>query len=164
MAFGIKPIKPKKMKIDQIRTEIRKDITAFRRRVIFDDFRGTVKTWKHDTPNFKSEVVERNDFIIKAFLVRDGSLGSNKWFWLNNGTKTRWALMSGDWQSKTKPGTLKAGGGRGRVIVVGKRHLRRPRTGIEDRHWTELIFETRNPEFVAIVNEANRRGVNKIYD
>lgn len=159
----VKPIIPGKMKIDELRAGFKKDITAFRRRVVTGDFRGTVRPWKHETPNFKSDVNEGKDFVIRAYLVKDGSLGSNKWLWLNAGTKERWALMSGDWQSKTTPGTLNVRGGRGRVLVAGRRRMRRPRPGIKARNWTELIFQLRNPEFVDIMDAINKSGLDKLY-
>lgn len=163
MVYQVKAIKAKKMNIDQIRSAIKADIKEFRRAVIFDDFRGTVKTWKNEKPNFKSQIKENKDFIITAYLVEDGSKGSKKWIFLNGGTSVRWAVMSPDWKSKTTPGTLKSGRGRGRVLAVGKKRLRRPRPGIEARNWTKIIFDTRSPEFAEIMDFANKKGVGKLY-
>jgi len=60
------------------------------------------------------------------------SVSTKKFNWLDNGTSKRMMRMSEDWKSKTSPGYLGRGAGRGRPIGFSKR----PLPGIRKRLWT----------------------------
>lgn len=168
MAPKVKPIIAKKMRLKQVKPTIIKAFKEFRREVIFTDFRGTVSAWKKEKPKFKSRVGEnKGNLVVQAGLAEESSKGAKKWIFLNVGTSLRWAVMSPNWKSKTKPRQLKSGGGRGKAIIVGKRAMQRrnikPRPGIDAREWTPEIFETRSPEFVKVAEKANKIAMDNIY-
>lgn len=77
--------------------------------------------------------------------------------YLDEGTKVRYATMSRDFRAKTKPNSLNASRGRGKLLFVNKR---RPRPGIKARNFTKLVHDKWQPEFrkamQAALNEAGQ--------
>lgn len=57
--------------------------------------------------------------------------------WINKGTRIRYALMSKDWKSKTKPNVIGSYRGHGRVLVISRK---RPRPGIVARNFSDIIL------------------------
>jgi len=151
--FVVKGIKPQRLKVDAYRQAILNALRAEgadQRRVL----RQTTKTWKGEKPKFETLVgLERGPSGSASVLT--GPTGSdeavNKWRWLDEGTKIRWALMSTDWRSKTKPGRFKSGRGRGRVVIAGRRAMTqrgiRPRPGIQARNWSQTLTKQRKRPF-----------------
>lgn len=158
----VKAIKPQKMRIDQVRLELLDALRA-EGKDVEKLLEQTWSTWNGDKP-FAESVI---GLTGKDATVITGPNGSekalNKFRWLDEGTSKRWALMSSDWKSKTKPGTLKSGRGAGRVVVVGKRRMRRPRPGIKARGWTEKITKQRRKPFIKRMIKAKNKGLNKLY-
>lgn len=158
----VKAIKPKKMRIDQVRLEL---LNALRKegKEVKALYEQTTSTWKGDKPKFESLIgLTRNDATVVT-----GPTGSdkavNKFRWLDEGTSKRWAVMSSNWSSKTKPGSLKSSSGSGRVVVVGKRRMKQPRPGIKARKWTEQIHKQRRKKFTQRMIKAKNKGMRKIY-
>ena len=158
----IKAIKPKVMNLKRVREELLKAARAEGKETQ-KLYEQTVATWKGDKPFFESLIsLMRNDATV--LTGPNGSeMALKKFKFLDEGTSVRWALMSSDWQSKTRPGVLKSGRGAGRVIVVGKRWMRRPRPGIKARGWTEKIGKQRHKPFIQAMIKAKNRGLNKLY-
>lgn len=99
------------------------------------DLNAITAPWKHSV-----------DFEVSVGIVGEHAVArvttSDKVFhFLNEGTRKRYALMSGNWKSKTKPGRMKSGAGAGKVLYIGKRkpwknsRKRWPRPGIKARKW-----------------------------
>lgn len=160
--FAVKAIKPQKMKLDQVRKELLNALRA-EGRDVKKLYEPTVATWKGDKPFFE---------ILIGLTGRDASVlvGPNgskealkKFKFLDEGTRIRWALMSSDWKSKTKPGSLKSGGGRGRVVVVGRKAMRKPRPGIKARGWTPMIKKRRRKPFTKRTIDAKNVGLANLY-
>jgi hypothetical protein len=144
-------IEPEKMKTGHIRlailNELRKQGTATRK-----EFEKTTKHWEGDKPRFESIISLAGGLPGVVTDIKDKtSEGALKWFWLNDGTSLRWAVMSDNWESKTSPGTLSTGRGAGFVRIRGRGRMRArgldARPGIEARGWTELIQEARAGPF-----------------
>lgn len=57
--------------------------------------------------------------------------------WVNHGTRIRYATMSKDWKSKTKPNVIASYAGRGRVLFISRK---RPRPGIVARNFSDIIM------------------------
>lgn len=57
--------------------------------------------------------------------------------WVNRGTRVRFATMSKDWKSKTRPGVIASYHGSGRLLFVSRKH---PRPGIQARNFTDIIL------------------------
>jgi hypothetical protein len=90
------------------------------------DFGVTVQTWS-DKPQFKIERKEGERVISTDNLI---------YFFINNGTRVRYATMTKDFQAKTRAGFIGSGGGRGGVAFVSKR---RPKPGIKARKFDVVI-------------------------
>lgn len=126
-------------------------------RDIETDLRDITQTWKHK-PVFKVDVKATD----KAITL-DASTDDLVFIYLDKGTKVRHALMSRDWQSKTKPAsggkaTLSSGRGRGRLVVVG-RHINRP--GIKARKFVSSILRSQQRDLLARMEKHLARGVKK---
>ena len=129
--FQFKQIKPKTMNIKAMQ----KALLAQAEKVadeIEKDFVFTVITW-NNPPDFE-RIVELERDGISILVGTDDRIYN----FINNGTRVRHALMSDDWSSKTKPGSLKASRGSGHVIAVSKNIIR---PGIEARHFDKQIQE-----------------------
>lgn len=155
----VKAIKAKKMNLKQVREELLKAAKAEAKeneKLLSEP----VSTWTGAKPKPESLVeVGRNDVTVLTGM--NGSEEAlNKFKWLNEGTRVRYATMSQDWKSKTKPGVLKSGRGRGRMLFVNRR---RPRPGIKARGWTELIQKRRKRPFTNAMIKAKNRGLDKLY-
>jgi hypothetical protein len=70
------------------------------------------------------------------------------YYFLNFGTRVRYATMSDDWQSKTVPRLIASRQGSGRVLYV---RTDRPRPGIKARHFDEEIAKKWNKLLPGIV-------------
>jgi len=165
--FLFKGIKSPKLQTDAIRLEL---LNALRKegRIQVKELDKTTKTWNGEKPKFESLIgLDRKE----GASVLTGPTGSdkaiNKFLWLDKGTKIRWAVMSGNWKSKTKPGNFRAGAGRGYVVIAGrgamsKRNIR-ARPGIKPRGWTEKLQKQRKRPFQKSMVKAMQRGAKKIY-
>jgi hypothetical protein len=133
MAF--KTIKPKgkfdpKVFIDKFTEAMEYIVDEFA-----ESYRQSYKTWQHK-PYFQSKVYSTSDEIIGMTWTTGQPSKSNPYPWIERGTKVRYALLSPDWQSQTKPGKLVSSPGRGKVILVSRAH---PRPGIKARNFTSIV-------------------------
>ena len=96
-------------------------------------FKGTTRHWQHEV-QFTSDI----DFTGDGVSLIAGT-DDQVYYWLDKGTSVRRAVMSPDWQSKTKPGSLQSGTGRGRVVFISKK-INLP--GIEARDFSNDIKAT----------------------
>lgn len=160
--FQVKFLKPQKMKIDQVRRELLREL-ELEGRDVEKLYSETTRTWKGDKPKFESitDVSQEDASVLTGPTGSD--LAVNKFVWLDEGTRIRWAVMSGNWRSKTRPGRLKSGRGRGRVLVAGRRNMRKPRPGIKARGWTEMIQKRRKKPFTRRMIKAKNRGLDNLY-
>jgi hypothetical protein len=90
------------------------------------DFGVTVQTW-NDKPQFKIERKAGERTVYTDNLI---------YFFINNGTRVRYATMTKDFQAKTRAGFIGSGGGRGGVAFISKR---RPKPGIKARKFDMVI-------------------------
>ena len=86
----------------------------------------TTQTWKRK-PQFL-RTVKQYSFIV--------STTSDVYIWLNDGTRTRYAVMTPDFVSKTKPRWIGSRLGQGGLSHF---NFRNPRSGIQARAWTDTI-------------------------
>lgn len=96
------------------------------------------RTWENHTVVFQREF--KRDGVKMSHLVYTTS---DIYFWLNEGTASKGAVLSKDWRSKTAVRELKSGAGAGRVVAIRK--ARPP--GIKARHWTEVVAEQLRPQW-----------------
>lgn len=166
VVVAMKAIKPKRLKVDAIRREIEIELME-EGRTHRDELDKTTKTWKGEKPKFDSLLDHEGGDLIVVTGPTGSDRAVNKWLWLNNGTKIRWALMSRDWRSKTTPRQFKSGRGAGRVVVAGRRYMQAhgipPRPGIEAREWTVLLSKRRKQPFTRRMIQAMKRGAMKAF-
>jgi hypothetical protein len=109
------------------------------------------ETWKGSKPRFKIIRISSSQQIGVHVYPDRTSLGGQKYVWLDEGTRIRWAVMSGDWRSKTRVGSWRSGSGGGRVIIVGRKAMNRrkikARPGIKARGWTKMARKQREQPF-----------------
>jgi hypothetical protein len=118
--------------------------------------RWTTRRWEGSKPQFVSKVSVSSTRLWVTTAPRGkypptGQTASSIWWYLEEGTEIRWALMSDDWRSKTVSARLRSRGGRGKVLIAGKRAMMKrnigPRPGIEPRNWRAEINRLRSRKF-----------------
>jgi len=119
-----------------------------------DDFNETQKTFKDKF------AVQTQDKSSRSQVNHEAFIAEPIYFFLSGGTAVRYATMSPDWRSKTQPGRLGAGPGRGRVLYVNKR---KPRPGIKARKFDEQIVQKEKKPFERAVEEAIAAGVKVVF-
>jgi hypothetical protein len=126
--------------------------------------RYTTATWTGTKPQFTSKTIVSSKQISVITAPRGGFpkshggqvTGATKWWYLELGTRIRWALMSKDWRSKTIPGGhLTSGTGQGRVIIAGRRAMTMrnipARPGIKARNWRAAVIKMRSRQFKGLL-------------
>lgn len=155
MSFEFRPIPKKALKFDL------KGITKGLRRALEEEAKEhrrllnlTTRSWTGTKPRFQSENVVSKQRIYTATAPRGskfGGRGASKWWWLEEGTRTRWALMSPNWRSKTRRAQLRSRSGRGRVLIAGRKAMSRrnirARPGIRARNWRAEVNRRRSRPF-----------------
>ena len=102
---------------------------------------GVVQGWQksRDIPTFKSAVnIERGKIVGTVLMSgRDAQQAQiTVWQLLDQGTRVRFMQLSPDWQSKTAPGQLRSGPGRGKKLGIDKEA---PEPGIRARKFGETV-------------------------
>lgn len=142
--FVFKPVVPKPYNVARVHSAIMNALRDEGRDTL-PLLNQTISTWS-DPPSMKAKVEMRGaDAVMEAGPSDKGSFQGKKWFWLNYGTQVRYALLSRDWQSKTKPGSIRSGMGAGRVLLRGYKAGRHP--GIDARGWVYIIEKMRSKPF-----------------
>lgn len=158
VAWTIKAIKPKKLRITAVRLELLNALRA-EGKVQREKLEQTTATWKGEKPDFESLIgLSKGDASV-ATGPTGNEKGVKKWGWLNEGTKVRRALMSSDWKSKTSRRNFRSGGGAGHMVYASRK-LNRP--GIKAREWTQLLQEQRRRPFTKRMIQAMQRGLRKL--
>jgi hypothetical protein len=146
-----KVIKPKKLDVAAIRVELEKAVT-WEGEAIRKEYEKTTRTWHHK-PVFEV-LPEVSNTEVSVLVGTDDKI----YLFLDEGTKVRYATLSRDWQSKTTPGIIGSGPGRGRVLFVSKK---RPRPGIKARRFTPTIQSRRKRPFQQAMLAATKKGADK---
>jgi len=100
-------------------------------------FARTVRTW-NSKPDFTFEIKDGTELSLEV------GTDDKVYYFLNYGTSVRRAMMSKNFVPKTSPGRINAHVGRGGRKYVSKK-LNLP--GIEERGWTTMIMDLRQPIF-----------------
>lgn len=154
--FRVTPIKPGIYDVSRVRGNI---IEALR-----DEGRDTllplsitIQNW-NDPPRMSFQITQTADMaMMEAGPTPKTSHQAKKWFWLNYGTRVRYARLSRDWVSKTSPGSLRSGFGRGQVLKRGYKAGRHK--GIDPRGWVDIIEKMRAKRFRARIALAIATGL-----
>ncbi len=133
LKMELKAVKPQLLQVDKIRMQMLNALRA-EGREHQKALKETVKSWEGDRPKFESSIhLSRKEGASVDTQPTGSEVGVNKWHWLDGGTRVRYATMSRDWHSKTAPGWLGSGPGKGRRRSIRPRPARgataRPATG-----------------------------------
>lgn len=132
-------IRPKRKPYDE--KAILRSVEGIARKTATDirkDYKTITKPWHHKVEiETEIEVTGKDTTIIVGVL-------DEIFNFLDKGTRVRYATMSKDFSSKTKPGRLSSTTGRGKLMFVSKR---RPRPGIKARNWTPKLQERATRKF-----------------
>lgn len=109
------------------------------------DYEKTVATW--DDPPVFEQVTQTTSPDISALVGTDDRI----YGYLDRGTRVRHALMSPDFQPKTRPGELRSYPGQGHVVFISKK-LNLP--GIKARGWSKMIGQKHKKPFQRDVQAA----------
>lgn len=133
-------------------------------------YRWTTDTWK-DSPRFgiiSDDVINfdsaRIDFTVYAIdPINENDRIADIYRFIDYGTNIRWAVMTADWISKTKPDYLGSSKGRGIPWLRGRKQMmeagiEEPMNGIEPRNFSSMIFEEYLPTFKYKMSKANKEA------
>lgn len=128
MSIKVKPILPVKFKVKAITDELEKFVHELTDDIEVD-LKKPTRTWKHSV-SFDKKVTRSDKAIVGEVTT------TNKIYrYLNDGTKVRFAVMTSDFQAKTRPGIIGSFSGKGGF----SRFDPRGRKGIEARNWISTL-------------------------
>jgi hypothetical protein len=162
-----KPIKPKKLAVDQIRLNL---LNALRKegRIIAKEFEKTTRTWKGEKPKFEVLI----GLTGKDATVVVGPSGSDKailkWIWIEEGTKPHkipkspktdasakpFLIFREGFSPKTLPGKLGSFPSGSFGPWVRKRQVNHP--GTEPRNFSKIVVKRRRKRFANNMIKAAR--------
>jgi hypothetical protein len=147
---------PSPLSVGEVRGHILATLNKYEK-LFLEALEDTVATWNHPS-DFDTKIrYARGNARVTA--TTDDPI----WGYLNAGTAYRWALMSGDWESKTSPGSTRSRAGAGHVVMRGQRAFTNrnmpPRPGIEPREWTTIIADTHADQFKKDIKDAIMDGL-----
>jgi len=99
-------------------------------------FEKTVETWS-DKPSFRVNELQNSVTV---------TTGNRIYSYIDKGTSVRYAVMSEDFNPKTRSRVIGSTGGRGKMIFVSRNH---PKPGIQAREFSVVIQERMQKKFAA---------------
>jgi len=149
----LRPIKGKPFQSSIFRKELLKAAKEIKADALAD-FKKTTANWQHKV-KFSSKVDQGGSVGgIRIQIATDDPI----YFYIDEGTKVRYATMSPDWQSKTEPDVVGTFPGKGRRLFVNKK---RPRPGIKARNFTKHIAKTTQKELARVTKNALARAARR---
>ena len=113
------------------------------------DYERIVNTWD-DKPEFE-QITQSTREDIAVLVGTDNRIFG----YLDRGTRVRHAVMSPDFEAKTRPGELRSYPGKGGVVFVSRNiNL----LGIEGRGWTRVMTRKYKKPYQRKVEQALRRA------
>lgn len=107
--------------------------------------------WENVRPDFHYETDEDADGI-KVTVYTNNLI----FYFLDQGTKVRFATMTPDFIPQTSPGSLHSSGKVGDLLFVS---TKRPHPGIESRRFMETLYEESRPIFIKNISEIIMEGL-----
>lgn len=154
--YKIRPIKPKPMKLNVLKDATEKGLDRGAK-IVQKSFQETMGTFKRKHP------VRINRRKAYRFIWVDDRVYS----FINYGTSIRWAVMSSDWRSKTRPGSIRPRSGRGKPVVIGRRAMTRrgisPKPGIRARRFDKAIVERDAPKVHRVIKDDLAKSVRRLF-
>jgi hypothetical protein len=157
----VKPLKPKKLKVDRIRLNI---LNALRKegRAVKRELEKTIAAWKGAKPTFKIAIGLTGTDAIVLIGPAGNIEGAQKWVWLDEGTKSHVIaaknvpnlIFRTDFKAKTKVKTFSSGPGK--IAPPWRATPKVNHPGIEARGWSiEIVRLRRKPFTKALIKAAS---------
>lgn len=121
------------------------------------DFKATVRTWEHRV-RFTRRVNVSQGLIeghVRTARIHGGKPPELIYYFVNNGTRVRYAKLSDDWQPKTRVGIIGSFTGRGGLERIDR--IGRP--GVKARKFDVAIAAKLKPRLKLRLRIALRNGV-----
>lgn len=134
--------------------QFRRDVAALNQKHakrLKRSFERTTRTWEEEV-RFQQLTEVRPEPTVVVYTT------NRVYGFVSGGTRVRRALMSPDYDPKTKPGVLDSFPGRGRVVYIS-RNLSLP--GIEARRFPELVEKKHAKPYRRDIEGAIRRAVKR---
>jgi hypothetical protein len=171
----VKGLKPKKLRIDQVRLRILNELRA-EGRAVKKEFEKTTATWKGAKPTFEIAIGLTGQDAIVIIGPAGNPEGAQKWVWLDEGTKKNYPIVAKNvrtikrkgktivmppmltfrdgrgFKAKTKVKTFSSGPGANTGDWVSKEKVIHP--GIEARDWSGEIAKRRRKPFTKRILKA----------
>lgn len=147
----VKTFNPTVLSVAEVRGKILSTIQG-EARYIESLFELTYATWD-DPPRATNTFTFAGGDATLLVGLTGSEAGILHWEMLNEGFE-RQTRLSSDWISKTRPGQLKAGPGRGQAVGQLKAAKR-----VESRRWMPIIKRRVRGRFVKAVKRAIREGI-----
>jgi hypothetical protein len=160
----VKGLKPKKLKVSQVRLNILNELRA-EGRVIKKELEKTTATWKGAKPTFEIAIGLTGTDAVVLVGPAGNPEGAQKWVWLDEGTKKNYPITAKNapflvfrdgrgFTAKTKVKTFSSGPGANTGAIVQKKQVIHP--GIEARQWSITIVKRRRKPFTKRILKAAR--------
>ena len=155
----VKGLKPSKLKVDKVRLNILNELHA-EGRVIKKEFDKTTATWKGAKPTFEIAVGLTGTDAIVIIGPAGSTEGSQKWVWLNDGTRPHVIkaknapnlVFRTGFTAKTKVRTFSSSAGSSSPPWRSTKQVNHP--GTEARDWTGEIVKRRRKKFTKRILKA----------
>lgn len=142
-------IQPKFIRVAEISGRILATTQKYKK-LMLKDFESCVATWNHDV-NFVSDARFAKGRIFLEVWTTDEIFA-----YIDRGTLVRRALMTDDFQAKTRPGFIGSGAGRGGVAAI---HPSIQEPGIQARNFSIIIREKHEENIKKDIKKAIREGL-----
>jgi hypothetical protein len=157
----VKGLKPKKLKISQVRLNILNELRA-EGRIIKKELEKTTATWKGAKPTFEIAIGLTGQDAIVLIGPAGNPEGAQKWVWLDEGTRPHVIraknapnlVFQTGFTPKTKVKTFSSSAGSSSPPWRATKQVKHP--GIEARQWSKEIVKRRRKPFTRRILKAAR--------
>jgi hypothetical protein len=155
----VKGLKPKKLKVAQVRLNILNELRA-EGRLVKREFEKTITTWKGAKPTFEIAIGLTGQDAIVLVGPAGSKEGAQKWVWLDEGTKPHVIqaknvpnlIFQTQFTPKTKVKTFSSGAGGSSPPWRATPKVNNP--GIEARQWSVTVVKQRKKPFAKRIIKA----------
>jgi hypothetical protein len=145
----VKGLKPKKLKIKEVRLNILNALRA-EGKVVKAELEKTTTTWKGAKPTFTIAIGLTGQDAIVLIGPAGSAKGAQKWGWLDEGTEAHII------KAKNVPNVKTFSSGAGSISPPWRKAKQVKHPGIDAREWSEEIVKRRKKPFTKAILKAAR--------
>ena len=166
VVMSVKPIRPKRLRVDAVRLELLNALRAEGREQV-DILKQTVQGWQGETPNFEALIGLGGGEATLIVGPTGSEKAVQKWQWLDEGTKPHtitarrapFLRFRTLYSPSTTPGEFASRGSMKYGPWARRISVQHP--GTEARGWSPKLQQLRKQKFVDAMNDALKRGMEK---